>query len=421
MKAPVPRAFGTIGSCCLAATASTALMSSSVLTPAAADARIRTPRPLVMAGNVPERLSAASMRPRHIPTAQLRADRRGDTPFSSTYFKITNITSEVYGSDGAAVALNDDGRIGYNDYGNGEDIPPQAFIVNNGGSFGVLSFPSDGCSESDFSSLTVSALNENAEAVGSYICGNSGYLGWSLSGASGSSVIYSDQSDDNGYAVAVNDRDVAVGCDGQCYSGAPGSAAIFTRSLSPGGRITDLRGFKDRACFASATAINDAGQIVGFACGEAVRFSTSEYAQALGVGAGSAAEAINQHGDIVGSAGSSAFLERDGRNIKLPKPAAYGKYAAIAYAVNAADEAVGTLYGPGGTTVAFAYADGHAYTLDSLLPPHSGWTIADAYGVNDHGEIVGDGYYNGTLYGISLKPPLSAAGDRVKPITFISW
>jgi hypothetical protein len=54
---------------------------------------------------------------------------------------------------------------------------------------------------------------------------------------------------------------------------------------------------------------------------------------------------------------------------------------------------------------AFVYVDGHSYDLNRLIPPNSGWWIADAVGVNDRGEIVGDGYYNRNLCGISLKPP----------------
>ncbi len=54
---------------------------------------------------------------------------------------------------------------------------------------------------------------------------------------------------------------------------------------------------------------------------------------------------------------------------------------------------------------AFLYKNGRSYDSNSLLPPHSGWFISDALGIDDDGEIVGDGYYNGTLYGISLKPP----------------
>ena len=54
---------------------------------------------------------------------------------------------------------------------------------------------------------------------------------------------------------------------------------------------------------------------------------------------------------------------------------------------------------------AFLYANGHTYDLSTLIAPNSGWQIDEALGINDHGEIVGDAYYNGTLYGISLTPP----------------
>ena len=363
-------------------------------------------RPPLLAGAVPERNSVASIRPRHVPWSNLRSDRRGDTAPSKAYYKITNITAEADGLGGSASAVNEDGRIAYTAFGNGEDISGTAYVVNNGGTSDQLFGPYDPGYTCQFSEITVAGLNENAEAVGTWSCGLDGYIGWSLSKTGfGSSILYFDQSGRGSNDYAVNDHNVAVGCYGPCYSGGSGSAIVTGPSADSMGRLIVLRGFKGRTCLTAATSINNAGKVVGFACNEAAVFSASGYATALGVGPGSAAEAVNQHGDVVGSAGSSAFLERDGKTLKLPKPIPYGRYSAIAYAVNTADEVVGTLYGPNGAAVAFVYRGGHAYALDSLVKPNSGWRIADALGVNDHGEIVGDGYYNGTLYGISLKPP----------------
>jgi hypothetical protein len=404
MQTLISRALGSIALRTLAVTVFLSLLSPSIAPAHAIGTRARVVRPPLMVGTMPERNSVAYFRPRHVATSSLLTDRRGDTAPSSTYFKITNITAEVGGLTGSAAAVNNDGRIGYTDFGNQEDIPGTAYVVNNGGTFAQLYGPFDPGFDCEFSELTVTALNENAEAVGSWSCGNGpGFIGWLLSGANYSSISFYDQSGQESNAYAVNDHDVAVGCSGPCYTGATGSAIVVEKSGSTG-RTIPLRGFKGAKCLTTATSINDAGSIVGSACDEAVRFSTSGYAQPLGLGRGSAAEAVNQHGDIVGSAGSSAFLERDGRTLRLPKPAPYGRDSAIAYAVNSTDEVVGTLYGPTGA-VAFIYTGGHVYALDSLLPPHSGWQIADALGVNDHGEIVGDGYYNGTLYGIALKPP----------------
>jgi hypothetical protein len=257
------------------------------------------------------------------------------------------------------------------------------------------------------SALGAFALNENAEAVGYWACGNDGYMAWSLSGATDSSTAYFDDESEFSYAEGVNNHNVAVGCYGSCGD-SPGSwPAIFEPSSSPEGRVIKLRGLKGRACGdAVATSINDSGEVVGIDCSKAVRYSLSGFAQPLPVGNNSAAEAINKRGDVVGFSANSAFLYHLGKTLELPKPPGDAGYAAIAWAINASDEIVGSLYKGGSTYSAFVYLNGRSYDLNTLIPPHSGWTIVDAYGVNDHGEIVGDGIYNGNLYGISLKPPV---------------
>jgi hypothetical protein len=289
---------------------------------------------------------------------------------------------------------------------------PAPDIVNNGGTFAVLPFPVQSCV---FRKNFAYALNENAEAVGTYGCTYTdplfifqGYSAWSLSGATGAKVAYYDQrynySNDGSYEDSVNDHNVAVGCDGGClFTGDSGGAALFEPSKSSHGRLVELSGLKGKQCYATASGINDAGEIVGFACNEAVRFSQSGYAQPLFSGKqSSSAEAINQHGDVAGYFGNgTAFPYLLGKTIVLPLPAADKGAEAYAYAINSTDEVVGAL----SNGSAFAYIGGHSYDLNALIAPNSGWTIADASGVNDHGEIVGDAYYNGTLYGISLKPP----------------
>ncbi len=49
-------------------------------------------------------------------TFGLRAGRSGETPYSTEDYKLTDITAEVGNVSGAAVALNNDGRIAYNNY-----------------------------------------------------------------------------------------------------------------------------------------------------------------------------------------------------------------------------------------------------------------------------------------------------------------
>ena len=65
-------------------------------------------------------------------------------------------------------------------------------------------------------------------------------------------------------------------------------------------------------------------------------------------------------------------------------------------AINNEGQVVG-IYGVSysGATHAFLYSGGVETDLDSLLPANSGWQITRAVGINDAGQIVGNGYYNG--------------------------
>jgi probable HAF family extracellular repeat protein len=60
--------------------------------------------------------------------------------------------------------------------------------------------------------------------------------------------------------------------------------------------------------------------------------------------------------------------------------------------VNDAGAVVGTTtVGNGSATVAFLYRDGKMTDLNTLLPPGSGWRLTSAAGINNRGQIVGEG------------------------------
>ncbi|MGI5247368.1 hypothetical protein [Dactylosporangium sp. CA-139066] len=79
-----------------------------------------------------------------------------------------------------------------------------------------------------------------------------------------------------------------------------------------------------------------------------------------------------------------------------------------ARAVNAAGQVVGTsdpLCQPCAAPRAWIRQAGTAITaLDTLIPAGSGWTLREANGINDRGEIVGVGLHNGVLRGYRLTP-----------------
>jgi probable HAF family extracellular repeat protein len=42
--------------------------------------------------------------------------------------------------------------------------------------------------------------------------------------------------------------------------------------------------------------------------------------------------------------------------------------------------------------------------LNSLIPPNSGWTLSEAFGINDTGQITGTGAINGATHAFLLNP-----------------
>jgi hypothetical protein len=54
--------------------------------------------------------------------------------------------------------------------------------------------------------------------------------------------------------------------------------------------------------------------------------------------------------------------------------------------------------------------------LNSLLPSNSGWELLDAYGINDSGQITGEGLYNGQLSAFLLTDPPAAVPEPRMPL-----
>lgn len=236
-------------------------------------------------------------------------------------------------------------------------------------------------------------------------------------------------------------------------------------------------------------AINDAGTIV------ATLFDGDPYDDARGIGpraviktdAGgrlllgdtvngapatySGATAINQAGDIVGWGGVQTapgtggftqyppFLRKADGTMQWFDLASIGLNCAIPMSVSRTDVIVGIGTADGcpiqpsaetdvyntylpewlpytaGTHRAFIIDHGVAKDLNSLLPPDSGWVLTDAWGVNDNNQIVGNGLLDGRAAGFVLtfdvptqqaappallSPTVSTAPGRPMTITLAS-
>ena len=56
------------------------------------------------------------------------------------------------------------------------------------------------------------------------------------------------------------------------------------------------------------------------------------------------------------------------------------------------------------TAAAFLWEDGEMLDLNDFLPTGSGWDLFEANDINDHGQIIGRGYFNGDVHGYLLSP-----------------
>jgi len=169
----------------------------------------------------------------------------------------------------------------------------------------------------------------------------------------------------------------------------------------------------------SALGINASGQIVGSS--EVVDpnsvvphafLYTDGAMQDLGV-AGSA-NAINDSGVIVGGMYVQnktllhAFVRIDGVIHDLGTlPAGPNGAKSSADAINSSGQIVGysqTLANGAVSNHAFVYSDGTMLDLNNLLEDAPGWTLISASGINDAGQIIGLGTYNGVTHGYLLTP-----------------
>jgi probable HAF family extracellular repeat protein len=233
---------------------------------------------------------------------------------------------------------------------------------------------------------------------------------------------------DGNVAFAINDKNAIVGWS-QLQ---PGDRA-YHACLWTGGKVTDLGGLGGDSL---AFDINDAGQIVGLAHtepGQLYALDDLRAHNALSIGHAvlwqdgaptdlgtlggdvSIALAINDDGVVVGTSavttGDSttfAFRWRDGEMTALGDlPDAEG-FPSSAYDVNAAGQIVGTVHGAGLFGAAVLWEDDTAIDLSTLIPPRTEWAgLSAAWGINDAGQIVGEGVLRGGAQGFILTPEAS--------------
>jgi probable HAF family extracellular repeat protein len=302
---------------------------------------------------------------------------------------------------------------------------------------------------------SASGLNESAEVVGDSTIGGSGlfrpfvFTGGTLKnlGTLGGSQSMTFGFGINALGAAVGEFDTGpnTGTHGFLYNGTTmidignlgGSGGLsFTRAqaINAAGKIvgsSPTPSHRDHAYVwsngvmsdlgtlggseSSATAINEAGQIVGDSsvAGDTARHAFLHAAGAmtdLGTlgGAGSVAFAINSDGQVVGRADTAAgerhaFLWSGGAMTDL---GTLGGKRSSAAAINSAGVIVGdsTVAGDEAKTGGFIYRNDVMIDLNTLVPP--GITIVHADGINSAGQIAATGSMAGSsdVHALLLTP-----------------
>jgi probable HAF family extracellular repeat protein len=260
------------------------------------------------------------------------------------------------------------------------------------------------------------AINAADEMVG-YFIDDSGYLHAFWLSPKGAANL----SPPDAYwssAEAVNDNGEIVG-EMEPKNGPEGELAV---RFSPTalGQTSDLGHENHSTDDTAAAGVDAAGLAVGAATGtnptDAVTFSDG-VATVLpgipGLAGDYYANAISPNGKyIVGDVSTSPGPQTLALAYTPGQPATElgdlpTRHIATAVAVNDNGQAVGSSCCQNGSQ-AVLFAGGTVTDLNTLIPPGSGWVLGQASGINDAGQIVGEGIHNGVLRGFVMSPPSPA-------------
>ncbi|MFC3711311.1 PEP-CTERM sorting domain-containing protein [Sphingoaurantiacus capsulatus] len=217
-------------------------------------------------------------------------------------------------------------------------------------------------------------LNPSGPSPSAYAINNSGQVA-SYAGVPGGNVAARWE---NGVATAFAD-----------IPGGPTSstgAAINNHGVVAG-RGTDAAGNSNAAIFTAAGQATSLGDLPGG-------------------GFASSAQGINDAGHVVGwgsaATGSRAFLWVNGVMTDLGDLAG-GANSSTAYDINNAGRIVGTGYDAMGSQ-ALMWFESQIFSLASLVSNLGGWRLTHATALNERGQIVGYGQFNGNTRAFLLTP-----------------
>ena len=209
---------------------------------------------------------------------------------------------------------------------------------------------------------------------------------------------------DGSSAVSINTSGEVVGTMDIFANSTLSSHAFLwqpTKANGTTGKVVDLNPATPANSQSQADAINDSGVIAGVVNGVASTYSEGKWTSLVGAAAAGTPAAIDSSGQIVGSVFVStailqeAFLYSGGKTTLLG--VLPGQVKSEALAINDSAQVVGSSTGPGRrvTSTAVIFTASGPIDLNTLIPANSGWTLIVAKGINDAGQIVGTGGFNG--------------------------
>jgi probable HAF family extracellular repeat protein len=324
------------------------------------------------------------------------------TPLFAQSYSIQEVPS-LNGGFNQGNAINASGHVA----GTSAGSPEQGFLYNGSSVIGIGVLPVP-----PINSLYSEAwgINASDEVVGETQTGEA----YAMLYSAGKLVNLSPAGQSLSYALGINKSGQVVGY--YANQGYQYSAFVWTPSKPNGttGTLTTL-GDQLGGTYSIGTGVNDSGQVVGAATvanGNLHGFLYSAGKMTdLGTFGGiySYANAVNNSGEVVGWSDLSsevehAFLYSGGKMTDLGiLPSAKGS---IASSINSSGVVVG--FATYGSHVsqrhAVLYTSSGPVDLNRLIPSGTGWTLLQANGVNDAGQIVGTGLINNIIRAFLLTP-----------------